>query len=122
MAFLAVALGEWSPRRTKTPVRRPGPAGWRGNLILLGVTLLFCGGFSLVAAGRGWSIDRALWVGVGALLAFMTIVRPWWFWENYKARWLRDMIGDGPTAAFYLLVAGVMVWVGLYTQWTFGRH
>jgi hypothetical protein len=52
----------------------------------------------------------------------MTISRPWWFWENYKARWLRDAIGDGPTAVLYLALSAVMVWVGLYTDWTFGRR
>jgi hypothetical protein len=39
-----------------------------------------------------------------------------------RARWLRELIGDEPTALLYLVVAGVMVWVGLFTDWTFGRH
>lgn len=52
----------------------------------------------------------------------MTLTRPWWFWENWKARWLRDLIGDGGTALVYLTLAAVMVWVGLFTDWTFGRR
>jgi hypothetical protein len=32
------------------------------------------------------------------------------------------MIGDEATAVLYLAIAGVMVWVGLYTDWTFGRR
>jgi hypothetical protein len=63
-----------------------------------------------------------LWVGLGLGLTLMTVTRPWWFWENYKARWLRELIGDGTTTAFYLLVAAAMVWVGLFTDWKFGRH
>jgi hypothetical protein len=52
----------------------------------------------------------------------MTLTRPWWFWESHKARWLRGLIGDEPTAGFYLAVAALMVWVGLFTEWTFGRR
>jgi hypothetical protein len=66
--------------------------GWRGKLILLAISL--------------------------AIL----LTRPWWFWENYRARWLRNCIGDPPTAALYLALSGAMVWVGLYTDWTFGRR
>ena len=63
-----------------------------------------------------------LWVGLGTFLAIMTVSRPWWFWENYRARWLRDVIGDRPTATFYLALSAVMVWVGLFTKWPFGRR
>jgi hypothetical protein len=37
-------------------------------------------------------------------------------------RWLRNSIGDAPTVLLYLGLSGVMVWVGRYTDWTFGRH
>jgi hypothetical protein len=50
----------------------------------------------------------------------MTLARPWWFWENYRARWLRGLIGDEPTAGLYLVIAAAMIWVGLFTEWTFG--
>jgi hypothetical protein len=63
-----------------------------------------------------------LWVGLSAFLGLMTILRPWWFWENYRARWLRNVMGDGATIVVYFAVAGIMVWVGLNTNWTFGRH
>ena len=52
----------------------------------------------------------------------MTMLRPSWFWENYKARWLRNIIGDAATAAVYLAVAAIMVWIGLNTDWGFGRR
>lgn len=35
---------------------------------------------------------------------------------------MRGAIGDEATAAVYLALAAVMVWVGLYTNWTFGRR
>jgi hypothetical protein len=98
------------------------PAGWRGGVILFAVSLLTLGALWALAAGFGWNRDRVLWVGLGALLSLMTISRPWWFWENYKARWLRNAIGDGPTAFLYLLLSAILVWVGLYTNWTFGRR
>ena len=37
--------------------------------------------------------------GPWAFLAVMTLTRPWWFWENYKAWWLRGLIGDEATAS-----------------------
>jgi hypothetical protein len=49
------------------------------------------------------------------------LTRPWWFWENWKARWLRGLIGDEATTVVYLALAAAMVWVGLCTGWTFGR-
>jgi len=94
----------------------------QGGLILLSVSLLLLGGLWVLSGALGRGRDRGLWVGLGAFLALMTITRPWWFWENYKARWLRRLIGDEPTALVYLALAGVMVWVGLFTDWSFGRR
>jgi hypothetical protein len=118
----ALALDEWSDR--------PGSAGrsdadrtsLRGGLILVLVSLLALASVWLVAGEFGWPRDRALWVGFGLLLAVMTLVRPWWFWDSAKARWLRGRIGDDPTAGLYLVAAAMMVWLGLFTQWTFGRE
>ncbi len=101
---------------------RPPTAGWRGGLVLFAVSLLSIGALWALADAFGWNRDRVLWVGLGAFLSLMTIARPWWFWENYKARWLRDTIGDGPTAFIYLLLSTLLVWVGLFTNWTFGRR
>ncbi len=98
------------------------PAGWRGHVILLAISLLTIGGLWALAGGLGWNRDRVLWVGLGAFLSLLTIARPWWFWENYKARWLRDAIGDEATTVFYLVISALLVWVGLYTNWTFGRR
>lgn len=100
---------------------RPPTAGWRGGLILVAVSLGTLGGLWALAGGFGWNRDRTLWIGMGALLSLMTIARPWWFWENYRARWLRDAIGDGPTILIYLAMSALLVWVGLYTTWTLGR-
>ena len=97
-------------------------SGLRGGIILLLVSAVSVGTLWIVAGELGWPRDRTLWVGVGLFLAAMTLTRPWWFWENYKARWLRGLIGDEPTAGIYLAVAAAMVWVGLFTEWTFGRQ
>ncbi len=63
-----------------------------------------------------------MWLGGGAFLVIITLARPGWFWDNYRTRWLRSLVGDEATAACYLVLAGVMVWVGLFTDWTFGRQ
>ena len=81
--------------------------GWRGSVILFAASLLSLGGLWGAAALLNLNRDRVLWAGLGTFLAVMTLTRPWWFWENYKARWLRGLIGDEATASFYLAVAAV---------------
>ena len=122
VVFLAWAVREWSRPTPDSPVKPADQGGRNGGGVLLLVSLLVLGGLWGLAGPMGWGRDRTLWVGLGTFLAVMTMTRPWWFWENYKARWLRELIGDEPTALVYLLLAGVMVWVGLFTDWRFGRH
>jgi hypothetical protein len=122
LVVAALAVDEWSDR--SDPADRPATdrSALRGGAILLAVSLLCLGSLWFAAAELGWPRDRALWVGIGLFLAVMTLTRPWWFWESYKARWLRGLIGDETTAGIYLALAAAMVWVGLFTEWTFGRR
>jgi hypothetical protein len=122
LTLFVLAAGEWPAPSPESDSDHPVRAGWRGGLILFAVTLLLMGTLWATAAELGWNRHRVLWVGLGAFLAVMTISRPWWFWENYKARWLRDSIGNGPTTFIYLAFSAVLVWVGLYTDRTFGRR
>lgn len=121
LTCFVLAARAWRDQEVSTPVRTERSQG-RGGLILMGISLLSFAGLWLGAEAFGWGRDRALWVGLGAFLALATVIRPWWFWENYKARWLRGLIGDEATAFVYLLVSGVMVWVGMFTDWHFGRQ
>jgi hypothetical protein len=95
---------------------------WWGNVALLLVSVGLVGSVLAVARIAGWNRDRAMWVGFGGFLGLMTILRPWWFWENRRARWLRNAIGDEATAVVYFAVAALMVWIGLNTDWQFGRR
>ena len=122
LLFAALALDDGNALSDSDDDAATDRGGLRGGLILVLVSLLSVGTLWIVAAEAGWPRDRTLWVGVGLLLAAMTLARPWWFWESWKARWLRGLIGDEPTAGFYLVVAAAMVWVGLFTEWTFGRQ
>jgi hypothetical protein len=122
LVLVAAAVREWSSRGLEADRAAPARSGGRGALILLGVSVAVVGSLMIAAPAAGWARDRALWVGVGGFLAVMTVTRPWWFWENWRARWLRNLIGDEGTAFVYLALAAVMVWVGLYTDWTFGRR
>lgn len=101
---------------------RPDGNGCQGNLILLALCLLTLTAATVLAPAAGWTRDRAFWVGLGTALGVLTLTRPWWFWENYKARWLRGLIGDAATSLVYLALAAAMVWIGLATDWTFGRR
>jgi CDP-diglyceride synthetase len=120
LLFAALAVNEWSDAADDDGPPRPGQSGAFGGLVLLLVTGLSFAILWMGANQLGWPRNRTLWVGLGAFLALMTLVRPWWFWENYRARWLRGLIGDDPTAGLYLVIAAAMIWVGLFTEWTFG--
>jgi hypothetical protein len=98
---LAWAASEWGRLRADSSAEPSERSAGRGGLILLVVSLLLLSVLWGLAGPFGWSRDQAFWVGLGTFLAVMTVTRPWWFWENYRARWLRELIGDEPTALLY---------------------
>ena len=120
LLLAVLAVNEWGESSeepdTAEPPRRPIVSG----LILFLVCALSVAVLWLGATDLGWAHERTLWVGTGTFLAVMTLARPWWFWEDYRARRLRDLIGDEPTAGLYLVIATVLIWVGLFTEWAFG--
>ncbi|MGH7498720.1 MAG: hypothetical protein ACREL3_07710 [Gemmatimonadales bacterium] len=123
LTLLALAAGDWdSAGRSDANPDPPERAGWRGGVTLFAVSMLVAGSLWGLSDANGWARERVFWVGCGAFLCVMTLFRPWWFWENYKARWLRNTIGDEPTALIYLALSAACIWVGLFTNWTFGRR
>jgi hypothetical protein len=122
IACLVWAVREWGSAKQEASGPPPDRNTWREALFGLCITLLWLATIWVAADANGWGRDRALWLGFGSFVAVMTVIRPRWYWNNYRARWLRDLIGDTATAAFYLLVAALMIWVGLFTSWTFGRQ
>ena len=66
------------------------------------VSVGLIGSVLVVAGDKGLEAGSAMWVGLGGFLGLLTILRPWWFWENYRARWLRKVIGDVATIVMYL--------------------
>jgi hypothetical protein len=122
IVLLAATLKGWGSGQNEGEAQSSEQSGWRGGLVLFTVCLLVVASLWVIAADGGWPRDRTLWVGVGSFLAIMTLTRPWFFWENWKASSLRGVIGDDATILVYLAVAGAMVWVGLYTDWIFGRQ
>ena len=121
LLFGALAAHEWSDATDDQARSGPTRSGVVGGLILFLVSALSVAILWIGATELGWPRNRTLWVGLGAFLAVMTLARPWWFWDNYRARWLRSLIGDEPTAGLYLAVAAAMIWVGLFTEWAFGQ-
>jgi hypothetical protein len=122
LALLITVLMRWSAPAVDDPAEASERSAWRGGLTLFGVCLLLIVSLLVVAAKAGWARDRTLRIGVGTFLGLLTLTRPWWFWENWKARWLRGLIGDAATALVYLVLAAAMVWIGMYTDWTFGKR
>ena len=119
---LAWAVRQWDRSRGSDSAAPSDRNGWREGLFGLCLTLVWIGLLWILADANGWNRDRTLWLGLGSFVATMTVIRPRWYWNNYRARWLRDSIGDTATSAFYLLVAALMMWVGFFTNWTFGRN
>ncbi len=95
---LGLAVREWGRSAAGSPPELSERSARRGGLILLVVSLLLVIMLWGLAQPFGWGRDRTLWVGFGIFLVVMTLTRPWWFWEHYKARWLRELIGDESTA------------------------
>jgi hypothetical protein len=95
--------------------------GWRGRLILFTVSMLALATLFAVAAEGRWARDRVFWVGMGVFLAVLTLAKPWWFWDNYRARWLRNLVGDEVTTVLYLTLAVMLMAVGVLTEMPFGR-
>ena len=89
---------------------------------LMMVSAFACVAAVYMAVSPPLNRNQTMWLGFGLFLAVMTATRPWWFWEHYKARALRRRIGDGAVVVIYLAIAFAMIWVGLYTDWTFGRR
>jgi hypothetical protein len=104
----------------RSPTKAAG--NWSGGLLRFAAALATVSALVASAALFGWPRDRTLWVGVGTLLAVLTLSRPRWFWENWKGRMLRNLIGDAATTALYLVIAAAVAWIGLTTEWKFGRH
>ena len=121
VALFAIAARAWSAPRSEGNAPDTGRSGWWGGVVLFLVSLGLVGSVLAIAEIADWNRDRTMWVSLGGFLGVLTILRRWWFWENYRARWLRNVIGDGATAAIYLAFAAIMVWIGLNTTWGFGR-
>ena len=122
VGFLALAALAWRRSDSTTPEPATPRDGRYGRVLLFVFSAGAVAALWVGADVSGGNRDRTMWLGIGGLLMVLTLTRPRWFWENYKARWLRDLIGDGATTAFYLVLAAMMVWVGLFTDWTFGRR
>jgi hypothetical protein len=122
VVLLAYAIRQWSAPPSEVGSDERARNRWQGNLLLFLLSIGLVVSVLLAAELAGWNRDRALWISVGSFLGLMTLLRPWWFWENYRARWLRNLIGDEATMVVYLGIAAIMVWVGLNTDWTFGRR
>lgn len=61
--------------------------------------------------------ERLVYGCLAGALALATLLRPWWFWEHRKARFVRDIIGDQGTIVLYLLIAGGFGWWGILGPW-----
>lgn len=61
--------------------------------------------------------ERLGYVALAVGVATATLVRPRWFWDHAKARYVRDLIGDHATIVLYLLIAGGLGWLAVGRSW-----
>jgi hypothetical protein len=91
----------------------------RGRGYILGVYL----GMILVLLAGSWGLarvldlqfDRVFLVVGGFLTLGGTWLRPWWFWEHPKARFVRRILGDSGAAVAYTIIGMGMVYLGFFT-------
>jgi hypothetical protein len=61
----------------------------------------------------GVPVERTVLVGFALGLAWVTARKPWWFWDHWKAHFLRRLIGDTATTVAYLAIAILLLYLGL---------
>ena len=57
---------------------------------------------------------RWLFLLTAAFTFWGAVTKPAFFWEHRKSRFLRGILGDSGTAAFYVAVALFLAWVGIF--------
>ncbi|HTK55651.1 MAG TPA: hypothetical protein VL295_02425, partial [Gemmatimonadales bacterium] len=89
--------------------------GWVAVAVLV-IGLLSEGGDLME---RHWGIyhERIFYAALAIAIITATLIRPWWFWEHAKARFVRDIIGDHSTIVLYLLIAGGFGWWAVFRPW-----
>lgn len=50
---------------------------------------------------------------LGSLTIGLTYYKPRWYWEHYKARFLRKCLGDRATALVYYTIGAICLAIGL---------
>ena len=101
---------------------RAAIALWRGDTRFAWLPFILLAfataAIALAALLQSW-LGLRFWSGffgsLAVIQAWCTWQLPWWFWEGWRARWLRSLIGDRATrivcgtAALLLAIAAIKV-------------
>jgi hypothetical protein len=100
------------------------PPSWRRRLTTWShestfLVAILLSGIGLLAIARltRWPTDRVVASGTGLGILALAALRPRWFWCQTVVMYLREQFGDRPVRIFYLVVGGVLLGVGLLTDW-----
>ena len=97
------------------PVRDgKGPQLRRGLFIGAGGVLVFLAIAVALQEFVRIPVERTLLIGFGIGLAWGATAKPWWFWEHWKAQFLRKLIGDNAVVALYLVMALLLLYAAVF--------
>lgn len=82
-------------------------------------TLGLFGFLLLLSSLTGIPRERVLTGGFGTYVLVLTVLRPAWYWENPKAKAMRQALGDEAAAGFYVILALVLMYLGTFTDCRF---
>ena len=69
-----------------------------------------------LSAWRKLDFASMYWIALGLTLAGLTLTRPWWFWYQPRAQFVKLFLGERGTIVAYLFVALVGVLIGSQRQ------
>ncbi len=111
--FLSILSPEHSDLSLARLDDHRGPTLRRGLLIATALFLVFAALARALAVYAGISEDRTLVAGFGLALGWCTLRKPWWFWDHWKAGFVRGLIGDQATTIVYLVFAALLLYAAL---------
>ena len=111
--FLSILSPEHSDLSLARLDDHRGPTLRRGLLIATALFLVFAALARALAVYAGISEDRTLVAAFGLALGWCTLRKPWWFWDHWKAGFVRGLIGDQATTIVYLVFAALLLYAAL---------
>lgn len=114
--IVLVSLVHIGGRDEVLPLR---PLKWLVGSFVVGAAAIY-GAFQL-QEWSGFPMSRSVVAMLGAGIVAVTLARPFWFWEQPKARFMRDLVGDRVTFVVYIATGVIIFGLALFGVGDWGR-